>query len=355
MGWARRIRRWALWLAGGFVLLSVALVLLYAVVPPPVTPLMLIRALGGAGISRTWVPATAIDPDAFRAVMAGEDNLFCEHHGFDWQAIRQAWHRNQRGGRIYGGSTITMQTAKNLFLWPGRSLLRKGFEAYFTVLLELFLSKRRILVLYLNHRRMGRRDLRHRGGGGKPVSQIGGRPQPARGGVARRRAAQSATLVAGPADRVHRAPRVGDRRAHAANTRQAGRSLRLKPAVSGSRSWRSAGRPGSTGRAASPSGNSRRNIRWPCRSPGRAVAFIAVGDRRLRRGHLLRVVAPAAAAGGQPGGQRQRQSETNEVAHPVLLGCANYARAGTRVPGRRRRFNGSRRSRSGCRPGCANR
>jgi monofunctional biosynthetic peptidoglycan transglycosylase len=150
MGWARRIRRWALWLAGGFVLLSVAWVLLYAVVPPPVTPLMLIRALGGAGITRSWIPASAIDPDAFRAVMAGEDSLFCEHHGFDWQAIRQAWQRNQRGGRLYGGSTITMQTAKNLFLWPGRSLLRKGFEAYFTVLLELFLSKRRILVLYLN-------------------------------------------------------------------------------------------------------------------------------------------------------------------------------------------------------------
>jgi monofunctional glycosyltransferase len=150
IGWGRTIRRWALWLIGGFLLLSVAWVLLYAVVAPPVTPLMLIRALGGAGITRSWVPTGAIDPDVFRAVMAGEDNLFCEHHGFDWQAIRQAWQRNQRGGRILGGSTITMQTAKNLFLWPGRSLVRKGFEAYFTVLLELFLSKRRILVLYLN-------------------------------------------------------------------------------------------------------------------------------------------------------------------------------------------------------------
>ena len=150
MGWARRIRRWAWWLASGFVLLSVGWVLLYAIVPPPVTPLMLIRALGGAGIDRRWVAASAIDPDAFRAVIAGEDNLFCEHHGFDWQAIRSAWQRNQRGGQIYGGSTLTMQTAKNLFLWPGRSFVRKGFEAYFTVLLELFLSKRRILVLYLN-------------------------------------------------------------------------------------------------------------------------------------------------------------------------------------------------------------
>jgi monofunctional biosynthetic peptidoglycan transglycosylase len=149
-GWAARLRRWALWLVGGFVLLSVAWVLLYAVVAPPVTPLMLIRALGGAGIHRSWVPAAAIDPDVFRAVMAGEDNLFCEHHGFDFQAIRQAWRNNQRGGRTLGGSTITMQTAKNLFLWPGRSLVRKGFEAYFTVLLELFLTKRRILVLYLN-------------------------------------------------------------------------------------------------------------------------------------------------------------------------------------------------------------
>src|SRR5258705_10747375 len=149
-GWAARLRRGALWLVGGFLLLSVAWVLLSAVVPPPVTPLMLIRALGGAGITRTWVPATAIDPDAFRAVMAGEDNLFCEHHGFDWQANRQAWHRNQRGGRIYGGSTITMQTAKNLFLWPRRSLPRTGFQAHFTELPVRLLSSRGRLQPHLD-------------------------------------------------------------------------------------------------------------------------------------------------------------------------------------------------------------
>jgi monofunctional biosynthetic peptidoglycan transglycosylase len=146
-----RIGRWLVRLAAGLVLLSVGLVLLYAVVPPPGTPLMVIRALGGAGIDRDWVPLKAVAPDVFRAVIAAEDTSFCTHHGFDWEALWAAWKRDQRsGGRLRGGSTITQQTAKNLFLWPDRTLFRKAVEAWFTVLLELFLGKPRILLLYVN-------------------------------------------------------------------------------------------------------------------------------------------------------------------------------------------------------------
>jgi membrane peptidoglycan carboxypeptidase len=86
-----------------------------------------------------------------RAVIASEDAKFCEHHGFDWDAIGEAWRRYRRGeGKLRGASTISMQTAKNVFLWPGRDWLRKGFEAYFTVLIELAWGKERIVENYLN-------------------------------------------------------------------------------------------------------------------------------------------------------------------------------------------------------------
>ena len=147
----RRIGRWLVRLAAGFALLSVVWVLLYAVVPPPGTPLMLIRALGGAGMDRDWVPLGAVAPDVFRAVIAAEDTSFCTHYGFDWDSLRAAWTRSQsNSGRLRGGSTITQQTATNLFLWPDRTIVRKAFEAWYTVLLELFLSKPRILLLYVN-------------------------------------------------------------------------------------------------------------------------------------------------------------------------------------------------------------
>jgi monofunctional biosynthetic peptidoglycan transglycosylase len=149
-GWGR-IARWLAKLAAAFVVLSVAWVLLYAVLPPPGTPLMLIRALGGAGMDRQWVPLGAVAPDVFRAVIAAEDTSFCTHHGFDWESLWAAWKRDQSNSRrLRGGSTITQQAAKNLFLWPDRTLVRKGVEAWFTVLLELFLGKPRILLLYVN-------------------------------------------------------------------------------------------------------------------------------------------------------------------------------------------------------------
>lgn len=126
------------------------MVLIYAIVPPPATPLMLIRLAEGYGISKSWRPLSEISPNLQRAVIAAEDGKFCVHGGFDWEAVDTAIERYKGGGRVLGASTISMQTSKNLLLWPGRTFLRKGGEAYITVWLETFLSKRRILELYLN-------------------------------------------------------------------------------------------------------------------------------------------------------------------------------------------------------------
>lgn len=125
-------------------------ILVYAVVPPPVTPLMLIRAVEGHGLTKGWVPLSEISPHLQRAVIAAEDGKFCNHGGFDWEAVDTALQRIRRGGSLHGASTISMQTAKNLFLSPQRTFVRKGAEAYITVWLETLLSKKRILELYLN-------------------------------------------------------------------------------------------------------------------------------------------------------------------------------------------------------------
>ena len=147
----RRIGRIALLVIGGFLIGSLLLVALYREVPPPVTPLMLIRRVEGYGIDKSWRPLDAISPNLVHAVMAGEDAKFCEHHGFDWEAIHDAWRRYEDGARrLHGASTISMQTAKNVFLWPGRDWVRKGLEAYFTMLIELAWGKERIIEVYLN-------------------------------------------------------------------------------------------------------------------------------------------------------------------------------------------------------------
>lgn len=146
----RRVRRAVLAATGAFVLGSAFMVTLYGFVPPPLTPLMAIRLFQGEGLERDWVPLTRISPRLARAVVAAEDARFCAHYGIDWQAVRGAIERNRRGERTYGASTISMQTAKNLFLWPHRDLPRKILEAYFTLLEELFLTKARIMELYLN-------------------------------------------------------------------------------------------------------------------------------------------------------------------------------------------------------------
>jgi monofunctional glycosyltransferase len=150
-GRLRRIGRIALYGVIGFVVSSIVLVALYRVLPPPGTPLMLIRSVEGYGIDRSWRRLDEISPHLIRAAMAGEDTRFCRHHGFDWGAIETAWDHYQSGhGRLLGASTISMQTAKNVFLWPGRDWLRKGFEAWFTALIELAWGKRRIMEIYLN-------------------------------------------------------------------------------------------------------------------------------------------------------------------------------------------------------------
>src|SRR5215510_12336383 len=146
----RRLKRAFLLTVAAFLTLSIALVVIYGLLPPPITPLMVIRLFQGEGLDKDWVSYDQVSPYVFKAVIAGEDARFCEHVGFDLQAIRKAWQHNKTSRRIRGASTITQQTAKNLFLWPGRDPVRKGFEAYFAVLIELFWDKRRILEVYVN-------------------------------------------------------------------------------------------------------------------------------------------------------------------------------------------------------------
>ncbi len=133
-----------------FVAASVLWVGLYRFVPPPFTFTMLGDAIGGRGVAKSWMPLARIDPDMARAAIAGEDGRFCAHHGFDFKAMASAAYRNEKGGRIRGGSTISQQTAKNAFLFQGGGYARKAVEAYFTVLIEALWGKRRIMEVYLN-------------------------------------------------------------------------------------------------------------------------------------------------------------------------------------------------------------
>ncbi|MDR6288504.1 MULTISPECIES: monofunctional biosynthetic peptidoglycan transglycosylase [Inquilinus] len=151
--WGRR-RWWSKILWGLFALLvlaPLALTIVYRVVPVPATPLMVLRLFEGEGWHRDWVAWDDIAPVMGKAAVAAEDNLFCRHDGFDWVSMRAAWDRYRSGvGRLRGGSTISNQTAKNVFLWDGRTFIRKGFEAYLTVMIEALWPKRRIMEVYLN-------------------------------------------------------------------------------------------------------------------------------------------------------------------------------------------------------------
>lgn len=130
-----------------FALISVAWVGLYGIVPPPITATMI---MDENSITKDWVSFEDISPNMTRAVIAAEDSKFCEHDGFDQEAIQEAIRRNAEGGRIRGGSTISQQVAKNAFLWQGGGYFRKGLEAYFTFLIETIWSKKRIIEVYLN-------------------------------------------------------------------------------------------------------------------------------------------------------------------------------------------------------------
>ncbi len=145
-----RLRKILLWTALAILLIPPIGLAAFRVVPPPITPLMLIRLAQGEGLTRTWKPLDDIAPQLRAAVIASEDNLFCEHTGFDIGSIQDAMDDWEAGRGTRGASTISMQTAKNLFLWPGRNLVRKGLEAYATVWMELLWPKARIAEVYLN-------------------------------------------------------------------------------------------------------------------------------------------------------------------------------------------------------------
>jgi monofunctional biosynthetic peptidoglycan transglycosylase len=150
-GWAARIGIWAAKGIGGFVLVSVLMVVIFRFVPPPVTWTMIGDIFAGNGVTKDWMSLDEISPNMARAAIAAEDARFCQHGGFDYRAIAAAAARNATGKKtIRGGSTISQQTAKNVFLWQGGGYFRKGLEAYFTVLIENIWGKRRIMEVYLN-------------------------------------------------------------------------------------------------------------------------------------------------------------------------------------------------------------
>ncbi len=132
------------------LLVSISEVLLLRFVNPPCTPLMLWRWAAGEGMRHEWRDLGRMAPSLQQAVMAAEDQQFPDHFGFDWDQIGRAMKENLKRKRPRGASTITMQTARNLFLWQGGGILRKGLEAYYTVLFELFWPKARIMEVYLN-------------------------------------------------------------------------------------------------------------------------------------------------------------------------------------------------------------
>jgi len=159
--WLRRTFRFIGKVALWFVIVTVFLVIVFKWVPVPATPLMAIRSIEQSGrgekivCEHDWVPIEEISKNMQRAVIASEDANFMTHSGFDIMAIQKAMKSNAKGKKLRGGSTISQQTAKNVFLWQGRSYIRKGLEAYFTVLIELIWGKERIMEVYLNSIEMG--------------------------------------------------------------------------------------------------------------------------------------------------------------------------------------------------------
>lgn len=157
----KKILLWIKRLVILFFAWSILSVLLFKFIPVPVTPLMVIRCIEQVfdgekpKLKHDWVPFQKISPNLVRAVIASEDNRFLTHSGFDFIELKKAIKENEKRKKARGASTISQQTAKNVFLWPGHSFIRKGFEAYFTVLIELLWSKERIMEVYLNSIEMG--------------------------------------------------------------------------------------------------------------------------------------------------------------------------------------------------------
>lgn len=157
----KKVQKIIQWIVLLFFGSTIFFVILYRFIPVPLTPLMVIRCIQQASrgeqirLKHHWVPMKNISKYLPVAVMASEDQRFLQHHGFDVVEIRNAVEEKLAGGRQRGGSTISQQTAKNVFLWPTSSWVRKGFEVYFTALIELLWSKERIMEVYLNSIEMG--------------------------------------------------------------------------------------------------------------------------------------------------------------------------------------------------------
>jgi monofunctional glycosyltransferase len=147
-----RVLRWGLYLLAFLAAWPLVMTLVYAIVPPPVSNIMLLRTLGGAGIDKQWLALEDISPNLPRAVIASEDARFCEHRGVDWRefqgVIEDALEKDE--GPVRGASTIPMQTAKNLFLWDGRFAIRKLIELPVAMWMDFVWSKRRMIEIYLN-------------------------------------------------------------------------------------------------------------------------------------------------------------------------------------------------------------
>ncbi len=153
----RRLARIGVLVVLGLIATSITAVAVYRFVPVPVTPLMVLRLADQwrderrvVRLEKDWVGLDEISPALQLAVVCAEDQRFLDHHGFDFEAIRKAIRHNERSGTLRGASTISQQTAKNVFLWDGRTWLRKGLEVWFTGWVELLWSKQRILTVYLN-------------------------------------------------------------------------------------------------------------------------------------------------------------------------------------------------------------
>lgn len=146
-----KIFKWVKRIILGLFLLSIIMTLVYKWMPVPCTELMLKRYLvNGSKIEKKWVPITQISNSMQLAVVSSEDQNFTKHHGFDFKQIQKVLEEQQEGGRVRGASTISQQTAKNVFLWDGKNFIRKGLEAYFTCLIEWIWGKKRIMEVYLN-------------------------------------------------------------------------------------------------------------------------------------------------------------------------------------------------------------
>ncbi len=151
-----RLFGWVLKLLLGLLAFTILWTLAYRWINPPVTFLIARDRMAGVTVKQDWVPLDAMSRNLPRAVIGAEDARFCTHRGFDFEAIEEAYARNKAGKAMRGGSTISQQTAKNAFLWPGRTMLRKGIEAWFTVLIETLWGKPRIMEVYLNVAEFGR-------------------------------------------------------------------------------------------------------------------------------------------------------------------------------------------------------